>query len=88
MRFTDKAASSSLNTPGGLSPALIGKVVTVQVFRKKENHILPETLTKFVGVLKAYALDTNGMRFTLDGCKETPVFYTHATVEFILHEGS
>lgn len=88
MRFTDKAAAASLTVPAGLNPSVIGKVVTIQVFTKKNDSILPETLIKFVGVLKAYTLASDGMKFTLDGGSEKGVYYATAAVEVIPFEGS
>lgn len=82
MRFTNKAAEASLITPKGLSPALIGKVVSVQTMTKKDTYLQPETMIKFVGILKTYTLLTNGVKFTLDGGTEKFVGYTNEAVEF------
>lgn len=88
MRFTDKAASASLPNPTGLSPAMIGKVVIVQVFQKEGDQIFPETMTKHVGILKSYILMSNGMKFALDSSIEKTVAHKTDHVEFILFEGS
>lgn len=88
MRFTDKAASATLSAPTGLTPALIGKVVIVQVFKKEDDKIFPETLVKFVGVLKSYTLTSYGVKFALDGIDEKTSAYRNDHVEFILFEGS
>lgn len=89
MRFTDKAAAVSLETPAGLSPSLIGKVITVQVFMKSDGRILPEKLVKYVGILKTYVLSPEGMWFTLEGnAEKNIVTYKSQVVEFIVFEGT
>lgn len=85
MRFTDKAAEASLITPKGLSPALIGKVVTVQTMSKKDAYLRPETTVKFVGVLKTYTILSSGIKFTLDGGTEKTIVHQNESVEFIMY---
>lgn len=87
MRFTDKAAESYLITPKGLSPEVIGKVVTVQVMQKKESYLQPESLVKFVGVLKTYTLGPTWMKFTLEGGSEKSVNHTNEAIEVVLYSG-
>lgn len=88
MRFTDKAAAASLSAPKGLSPALIGKVVTVQTMSKKESYLHPESTIHYVGILKTYTLLSNGVKFTLDGGTEKFIADLNETAEFMLAKDS
>jgi hypothetical protein len=52
----------------GFSPQLIGEVVVVQVFERKNGEIKPNSLQKTVGVLKAYyGSASEGGSFIIDG---------------------
>lgn len=47
-----------LSIPKSLNPKIINKVVTIQVFqrvRENSDELIPETLEKYVGALRAYA---------------------------------
>ena len=72
----------------GLSPENIGKVVTIQIFKLKEeggDEIIPDTLEKHVGVLKAYShlVNQNGYVISLENFAQPLVvatFLHHAEV--------
>lgn len=87
MRITDKAAEASLPVPEGLSPALIGKLVSVNIFKKDEDGVDPNILIKHVGVLKSYSLTAKGVDFVLDGPKSS-VYYSKLHVVFVPFKGS
>lgn len=56
--------------PIGAEPKNIGKVVTIQVFRRVTGDIdtiRPETLEKHVGILQSYYDDKRGFIFCLVG---------------------
>lgn len=86
MKFTDKAASASLRPPTGLNPSLIGKIVSVQVFKKEDDRVFPETIVKYVGVLKAYTLTSTAVYFNLDGLATKASSLKNDHVEFILYK--
>lgn len=87
MRFTDKAAESYLIEPKGFIPSAIGKVVMVQVMQKADSYLQPESLVKFVGVLKTYTLTPTSLKFMLDGGTEKTVVHQSQVVELVLYSG-
>lgn len=82
MRWSIAASEAALNTPEGLSPALIGKVVEVKIFPILEGQIHPERIEKHVGVLKQYSLTPSYIRFTFEGSQEFSFLYSKTSLEF------
>lgn len=90
MRWSNAASEAALNTPEGLSPALIGKVVTVKMIEKSESdgHIMYETVTKLVGKLLNYSHDATSVEFLVEGAEHLDISFQRVHIEFIAFDGA
>lgn len=68
-----------------LNSSLIGRVVTIQVFKRKSSaadEILPDSLEKYVGTLESYYTNKDGFMFRLVGGERVFVVHAKQHIEF------
>jgi hypothetical protein len=58
-----------------VSPLLIGQIVIVQCFAKKDDsdEIIPQSLKKYVGRLESYTISDTFFAFKIEGLPLAPV---------------
>jgi hypothetical protein len=88
----------SLRMPVGLTPGMIGKVVSVQIIpvvpnksdvkeEKVDRELNLEAMAKYVGKLQSYMVTPNGFGFCFEGTNETVMLlWAEHTVEFFPYE--